>query len=129
MASMKRRRELLLVTVLSAGVVILLLEQQGGGDLSKYFASLSESKSSKTSVHDQEEQGQKNDVYNGDSIESGGSDASEDWFKPDTSTTHFCFYVEDMCHSHDRWFYRENSSKHQPNFTLQSLVSTVKERT
>jgi hypothetical protein len=48
-----------------------------------------------------------------------------DWFdreKYDKSRKK-CFYVEDMCHSSNRWFYRTDETKHQPNFSLQMFVS------
>jgi hypothetical protein len=47
-----------------------------------------------------------------------------DWFDPEIYATASkkCFYVEDMCHSSNRWFYRDNDAKHQPSFNYKMFV-------
>jgi hypothetical protein len=53
----------------------------------------------------------------------------KDWFNRDhyTKASKKCFYVEDMCHGSNRWFYRNNDAKHQPSFVLEMFVSIIRD--
>ena len=51
----------------------------------------------------------------------------KDWFDPleHAYGSRQCFYAEDVCYSTNQLFYRSDSTKHQPAFTLQLYVSTT----